>query len=84
METPKVKVTGFRIIANRMQFMRAEVRIDGKPAYVFADFEKGIIKVSWQRGQLELTMDAYYAHDGDFCHFLSHTLTQRFKEGHTT
>ena len=80
METPKVKVTGFRIIANHLQFMRAAVMIDGQPAYVVADYEGGTIKVSWRAGRLELTMDAYNSYEGDFCDFLSHTITQQFKE----
>ena len=75
-----MKVTGFRIIANHMQFMRAEVHIDRQPAYVLADFQEGIIRVSWRGGRLELTMDAYNSHEGDFCDFLSHTLTQRQNE----
>lgn len=80
MENRKVKVTGFRMIANWMQFLRAEVRIDGQPAFVLVDYEQGTIKVSWQRGRIELAMDAYNAHDGDFCDFLSHVLTQRSQE----
>lgn len=76
-----MKVTGLRIIANLNQFMRAEVRIDGYRAYIFVDFEQGIIKVSWRGGRLDLTMDAYDAHVGDFCDFLSHTITQRLKDG---
>jgi len=81
MPTPeRVNVTRFRVIANRMQFLRAEVWIDNRPACVLADFEQGTIKVSWQGGSLDLTMDDYDQHEGDFCNFLSQKLTELYKE----
>ena len=75
-----IEVTRFRIIANRLRFLRAAVHIDNRPACVLADYEKGTIKVSWQAGTLNLTMDDYSQHEGDFCDFLSHKLIEYYKE----
>ena len=74
-DTPKV--TRFKVIANRLRFLRAEVWIDGRPACVLANYEEGTIKVSWQTGSLNLSMDAYDQHEGDFCDFLLKALTER-------
>lgn len=77
-DTPKV--TRFRVIANRLRFLRAEVWIDGRPACVLADYEEGTIQVSWQAGSLHLTMDDYTQHEGDFCDYLSKVLTERVED----
>lgn len=72
-----IEVTRFRIISNLLQFMRAEVWINGRHAFVLADFEKGTIKVSWQGGSLNLTLDAYNQNEGDFCDFLARQLGEK-------
>ena len=75
-----MKVTRFRVIANHEQFLRAEVWIDNRPAFVLADYEEGTIRVSWQGGRVDLKMDAYNQHEGDFCDFLSKTLKKRGRD----
>ena len=83
--TPKqVKVTRFKVFANHEQFLRAEVSIDDCPAFVLADYEKGTIRVSWQGGRVDLTMDAYNQHEGDFCDFLSKTLNKHGRDSRET
>lgn len=56
--------------------MRAQVTVDGYSAYIFVNYDTGVIKVSSKKGKLDLTMDDLNNHDGDFCDFLSQKLTQ--------
>ena len=72
-----IEVRKFKVFNNHEQFLRAEVWIDDCPAFVLADYEKGTIRVSWQGGRIDLKMDAYNQHEGDFCDFLSKTLNKQ-------